>query len=170
MEEIFYFESTELVVRVIYNDQMNSLRYISHREMDMTEKLAVEHYILNQIGPHTGYFHRYPSILVYVGVDEKLGKEFNINKLQKTVKKVLVTKEKIDVEIQELINSSLSDYYFDKIGDKILKLRKEIESGSRDNLDKILSNISELVEAYNFHSKRKVTLDKVIPRELKLCC
>jgi len=169
MERFFYFISSDLMVRVSYNAQMNSLRYISHREMEIAEKIAVEHYILAQVGPSTGYCDRSPSLLVYVGVDQDLIKELRFHQLKSTVDKVIVEKLEIDAKVQNLIHTSLSNYYFEQIGEEIMSLRKEIEGGSKKQFGNIITKIVELVDAYNLHSNQKVTVEEVIPEELRLC-
>lgn len=155
------------MIRVIYSDEMNSIRYISHRKLEIAEKIAVEHYIITQISPFTGYCERSPSLLVYVGVDENLIKELRFYQLKDTVEKVIVEKLEIDAKVQNLIHKSMSNYYFEQIGEEILTLRKEIEGGSPKYSGEIISKIVELVDAYNLHSGHNVSVEDVIPKELR---
>jgi len=169
MEKLFFFTSSDLMVRVVYDERINSLRYSSHRKLDMGEKLAVESYILINVSPDTEYCKRSPSLLVYMGVDKNLSKEYQFYQLKNTIENVIVEKHEIDEQVKALIDSSMSKYYFEQIGNEILSLRKEIKKGSEQGIQKIIYSIIELVEAYNIHSGKKIAVEDVIPEELRLC-
>ena len=104
-----------------------------------------------------------------MGVDKNLSKEYQFYQLKNTIENVIVEKHEIDEQVKALIDSSMSKYYFEQIGNEILSLRKEIKKGSEQGIQKIIYSIIELVEAYNIHSGKKIAVEDVIPEELRLC-
>ena len=70
---------------------------------------------------------------------------------------------KIDLAIKDLINTSMSNYYFEKIGETIVEYKKNETTPKNDKFKK---NLEELVIAYNAYSSKKVKLEKVLPEEL----
>jgi len=73
--------------------------------------------------------------------------------------------------VSGLINQSMQNYYFEQIGDTILDARREIKDITADRmgerLDQIKIKMEELVKAYNNYSAQKITINEVIPSELK---
>ncbi len=168
MTELLYFSFSDLMVRVEYGKEANSLRYSSHRKLSFGERVIVEQYLLTNVALKTEYYKRHPALLVYLGIDGRLVKELNLFHLKNTLKS-LVDKEKAANEfVKELIDSSLSRYYFEQIGDLILDLRRSIqdETASLD-LEEYQRKLEDLIEAYNVHSQQHVTVDEVVPTELR---
>jgi len=169
MKELLYFSFGDLMVRVEYNKDANSLRYASHRKVTFGERVIVEQYLLTNIAVKTEYYKKQPALFIYLGVDAALVKDLNLFHLKNTLK-TLVDKEKdVKSSVNNLINQSMLNFYFDKIGDMILSIRDDIESGN-DTDEKMLDykfKIEELVEAYNLYADEKINIHKVIPVELQ---
>lgn len=168
MTELLYFSFSDLMVRVEYGKEANSLRYSSHRKLPFGERVIVEQYLLTNVALRTEYYKRQPALLVYQGVDAKLIKELNLFHLKNTLRS-LVDKEKVVNEsVQGLIDGSMSRYYFEQIGDSIIDLRRSIQNGcNEDRLNHFQKRLGELIEAYNAYSPRPVTVEDVIPTELR---
>ncbi|KAA3616394.1 MAG: hypothetical protein DWQ05_11705 [Calditrichaeota bacterium] len=169
MKELLYFSFGDLMVRVEYNKDANSLRYASHRKVTFGERVIIEQYLLTNIAVKTEYYKKQPALFIYLGVDAALVKDLNLFHLKNTLK-TLVDKEKdVKSSVNNLINQSMLNFYFDKIGDMILSIRDDINSGE-DSDEKMLEykfKLEELVEAYNLYTEEKINITKVIPVELQ---
>lgn len=168
MKELLYFSFADLMVRVEYNKEANSLRYATHRKVTFGERVIVEQYLLTNIALKTEYYKKQPALFIYLGVDAQLVKDLNLFHLKNTLK-TLVDKEKdVKESVNNLINQSMLSFYFEKIGDTILALRKAIEFGEEDRgLLEYRDKLEELVEAYNLYADEKIKVEKVLPRELQ---
>jgi hypothetical protein len=171
MKELLYFSFADLMARVEYHQEANSLRYVTHRKMTYGERAVVEQYILTNFALKTDYYKRQPSLFIYVGLDAQLVKELNLFHLKNTLK-TLVEKEKdVKDSVNGLISQSMQNYYFEQIGDMILAARREVKEGetgcSSVRLDQLKIKMEELVRAYNDYTDQKITINEVIPTELK---
>lgn len=170
MKELLYFSNLKLLIKVEYSKATNSINFISHRKLTLEEKSAVEQYILSNFAPKTEYYLRSPSLLRYVGVNVELKKEMKLLRLKKILKIMAVREQDVKEKVDELINSSLSTYYFERIGDTILEVRKQMTSDHAvDNLTelkKAKKNIEDLIAAYNNYTEKKISIDKVLPEDL----
>lgn len=173
MKELLYFSFADLLVKVDYSKEMNSLQYASHRELSLSERVVVEHYLLSNVALKTEYYHRQPSSLVYQGRDEKLIRELNLFHLRNTLKYLAEREKEIKEQVDDLINSSMSTYYFEQIGDTILELRRRLQQvpqGSPNTITTIKATkakIDQLIQAYNTYSNKKISLHNVVPLDLK---
>ncbi len=169
MRELLYFAFSDLMVQVEYSKEANSLKYSSHRELTFGERVIVEQYILTNIAMKTDYYRKRPSLFIYMGVDSKLVKELNLYHLKNTLQEMVGKEKEVKQKVQELINTSMTSYYFDKIGDQILKLREALSSGDgSQQVDECMRELSELVRAYNLYAERKITVDEVLPKDIRL--
>ena len=171
MKELLYFTFADLMARVEYHQEANSLRYATHRIMAHGERVVVEQYILTNIAPKTDYYKRQPAMFIYIGLEAQLVKELNLFHLKNTLK-TLVEKEKdVKTSVDGLINQSMQNYYFEQIGDTILDVRREIKKveigGADERLDQLKIKMEELIKAYNAYSDQKITIHEIIPSELK---
>ena len=167
MEEFFYFPTFDLLIKTTYAKEANSLRYCSHRSLKMDEKSAVERYVLTEVGPKTDYYKKTPSILLYIGVDKSLEKELKFYRLQGSVKDILQQNSQIDQQVHSLINESLSAYYFDRVGDELLKLRQSLEeSAAEREIEGIIGRINTLLTAYNQRSGQKISIQSILPKKV----
>ncbi len=168
MKELLYFSFADLMVRVEYNKEANSLRYSSHRKVTFGERVIIEQYLLTNIALKTEYYKKQPALFIYLGVDAQLVKDLNLFHLKNTLK-TLVDKEKdVKASVNDLINQSMLNFYFEKIGDTILELRETIEGDADDEtLNRYREKLEELVEAYNLYADEKINMQKVLPVELK---
>jgi hypothetical protein len=167
MDELFYFPSFDLLIKIKYARDTNSLRYSSHRIITFDERKVIDRYILHDVGPKTEFYQRNPSLLLYIGVDLSLEKELRFYRLRDTLKDVLNHKSTVDKEVKEVISKSLGNYYFERIGDELIQLRKMI--GTKNSGEKIkysLSKLNALLEAYNIHAKQKVEIEDILPKEI----
>ena len=169
MVELFYFSSLDLMIKVEYVEETNCLRYASHREMGSDEKAMTEQYIMGEATPKTDYSLKLPSRFVYLGIDRRLQKKLAIFHRENDLK-ILRRKEKeITASVNHLIQVSMRNYYTEKIGELIMSARRELQAGrqyesKRANLKQPMN---DLLSAYNVYAEQKVTLDEIIPIELK---
>ena len=108
MDELFYFPTFDLLIKIVYAVEANSIRYATHRSIKTNEKKVVERYILQEIAPKTEYYTRHPSLLLYMGIDQSLKKELKTYQVKDTIKTIIDRKHNIDEKVQNLISSSLS--------------------------------------------------------------
>jgi len=167
MNELLFFPNVDVLVRVNYGTEANSIRYTTHRSLLSKERKIVEKYLLRKIAPRTEYYNRTPSILLYVGVEKQLIKELKYFRIKNGMKKALNHKVVIDNQVKELISLSLSNYYFEKVGDEIIKLRDLLKDNYCEfNLENKLKRISVLLQAYNENSGQNINIKNVLPREV----
>jgi len=168
MKELLYFSFADMMVRVEYNKEANSLRYASHRKVTFGERVIVEQYLLTNIALKTEYYKKHPALFIYLGVDAQLVKDLNLFHLKNTLK-TLVDKEKdVKSSVNDLINQSMLNFYFEKIGDVIVSIRDDIDSNVGQNtVIEHKRKLEELIEAYNLYTKNKINVDKVLPLELQ---
>ncbi len=168
MKELLYFSFSDLLVRVEYSKEANSLKYSSHRNISFGERVVIEQFLLSNIALKTEYYNRYPSLFIYLGEDTNLVKDLNLFHLKNTIKNLTGKDQEVKKQVDELIAESMSNYYFEQIGDEILSLRKKIQAaGNRRFVSEIKIKMDELIKAYNVYSKQKITLEEVIPVDLK---
>jgi len=166
MNQYYFFTAFKLVIRVQYASEANSIRYASHRCLEQEEKRKIEQFILQNFAPKTDYYDRMPSLFLYMGVDsnlaEKLQEVENVN-----LKQVVGKSDQIDKQVKTLINSSLSNYYFERIGEKLVTLRHMLKKNEADKkIDVVLFQIVKLLEAYNAVSEKQVTLESILPESV----
>jgi len=174
MKELLYFSFSDLLVKVEYSKEANSLKYSSHREISFGERVVIEQYLLTNIAVKTDFYNRYPALFIYIGKDEKLVRDLNLFHLKNTLKFLSGREQEVKEKVDELINSSMSNYYFEQIGETILELRKSLKLGqnNRDNEHNVLvvketrEKMKELIKAYNLYSNKKITIEKVVPGDL----
>jgi hypothetical protein len=167
MEELFYFPSFDLLIKIKYAKDTNSLRYSTHRIITFEERKVIDRYILHDVGPKTDFYQHAPSLLLYIGVDVSLEKELRFYRLRDTIKDVLDHKLIVDKEVKELISKSLGNYYFERVGDELISLRKLIkERSSEEKIEYSISKIITLLEAYNIYAKQKVDIENILPKEI----
>jgi len=168
MKELLYFSFSDLLVRVEYSKEANSLKYSSHREISFGERVVIEQYLLSNIALKTEYYNRYPALFIYLGKDQKLIKDLNLFHLKNTLKMMAGRDKEVKEQVNELVAKSMSNYYFEQIGDEILSLRRLMQSKSNSaGFSKTQAKMKELIKAYNTYSERKITLDDVIPVDLR---
>lgn len=173
MKELLYFSFSDLLVKVEYSKEANSLKYCSHREISFGERVVIEQYLLTNIAIKTDFYNRYPALFIYLGKDEKLVRDLNLFHLKNTIKFLAGREKEVKEKVDELINNSMSNYYFEQIGDTILELRKSLRLGQDNNNEhniKIVKatkqKMNELIRAYNLYSNKNISIENVVPRDL----
>jgi len=171
MKELLYFSFADLMARVEYHQEANSLRYTTHRQMTCGERVIVEQYLLTTIALKTDYYKRQPALFIYVGLDAQLSKELNLFHLKNSLRSLVEKEADVKDSVNGLISQSMQNYYFEQIGDAILAARREIEhvdiGCAEARLDQLKNKMEELVKAYNVYTDQKITINEVIPSELK---
>jgi len=174
MKELLYFSFSDLLVRVEYSKEANSLKYASHRDVSLSERVVIEQYLLSNIALKTDYYNRHPALFVYLGKDEKLVRDLNMFHLKNTLKFLADREKELKEKVDTLVSSSMSNYYFEQIGDTILELRKnlkqyqdEIESNDFTVVKETRVKIDKLIEAYNLHSGKQISIQNVVPSDLQ---
>ncbi len=180
MKELFYFSKSDLMIQVQYSHGANTMRYCSHRKINDGEKELVERYISENVACEEKNPKFSTATLDYAGVDFKLINHLNQFHAVKSLKKSdgaesmesgnpfknLVRKD-IDRSVNELIKTSMENYYFEKIGATIVEARKKCESGARkEEIGEYKSMLEELVKAYNSYSHKHVELKDVLPASI----
>jgi hypothetical protein len=138
--------------------------------MSQKERAIIENYILANIAIETEYYEKSPASFQYAGEDEKLQRDLKLLKLKKMLQALAVKEDRAKKEVDFLVNNSLKNYYFDRIGDTLLLMRKQLKDSKEINLitiEKTKNEIKELVKAYNVYSENKITLDRAVPSDLK---
>jgi len=167
MTELLYFSSSDLMIEVDYDAEANTLQYCSHRNLTFGERLIVEQYLLTNVAVKTDYYKKCPSRLNYSGIKAKLVKELNQFHLKNTIKAMKAKERVLEDSVKNLIDSSMSNYYFEQIGDLILNLRRAVKNPSEEkSLSEYFNQLEQLVEAYNKYSVAKVRYQDVLPKDL----
>ena len=168
MSELLYFSFADLMVRVEYNQEANSLRYASHRKITFGERVIVEQYLLTNIALKTDYYKKQPALFIYLGQDAQLVKDLNLFHLKNTLKSLADKERDVKASVDGLITQSMQNYYFEQIGDAILAMRQEVAKGiSAEKIRPLRNKMEELVKAYNLYSEQKIAVSEVIPSELQ---
>ncbi len=168
MKELLYFSSSDLMIQVSYKEEVNAINYFSHRALSFGERVVVEQYLLTNIAIKTEYYKRHPAVLNYHGINSQLVKDLNQWHLKNTLSSLKEKEKEVTNSVQTLIDSSMTSYYFEQIGNTILEMRSA--GGSRLRKEEIFeygNKLKELIAAYNTHAGSRVSLEDVIPEELK---
>src|SRR5574341_2090058 len=104
MKELFYFSFADLMVRVEYQKEANSLRYATHREMTLSERAIVDQYLLTNIALKPDYYKRQPGLFIYLGTDTQLTKDLNLFHLKNTLKSLTDKEKDVKDSVAGLIN------------------------------------------------------------------
>lgn len=169
MIELFYFSGSDLMIKVEYVKKNNSLLYASHRDIGHNEREMAEQYIMAEVAPKTDFHRKRPSQFVYLGTDKRLEKRL-VSFHQKNETELLTRNEKeIDESVKSLINNSMCNYYTEKIGDLIVFARNELKNNRQyePHRANLKQQMNDLLNAYNFYADQKLTLNEIIPAELK---
>jgi len=169
MKELLYFSFSDLLVRVEYSREANSLKYSSHREINIGERVIVEQYLLSNFALKTEYYNRHPAFFIYLGVDKKLVKDLNLFHLKNTLKSLVAREKEVKDKVNNLISNSMTNYYFEQIGDEIIALRKEINGACRpQRIVESKTKMKELIKAYNLYAEKRISMTEILPEELKI--
>ncbi len=169
MRELIYFSEYRLLIEVVYNHDLNMLRYETHRKPTPEEKKFVEIFLISKFAQDTDYFNETDSHLVFSGINPLLKMKLSQMEYESYLKASNSHGVDLKTQVSELVNSSLKNFYFERLGDSILELRKKVKKGNGEKeiiVEKLKHNILELIEAYNKYSDTKVTVDKAVPRDL----
>jgi len=168
MIELYYLDALDLMLKIEYTEGSGKLRYATHRKMRHDEKVTTEEYLLTLTTAKPLSFSSRRK-LVYLGIDKGLK-----NKLatlqQESAKRIPPEKEKeIETSVRNLINISMRNYYSEKIGDLLMTARRDLCGGRRleSRHAPLQQRMETLVQAYNVYADQKVTLQEVVPSELK---
>lgn len=169
MIELFYFDHSDLLIKVEYAKLGNSLSYASHREMRESERMITEQYVLGEVAPKTDYYRKYPAKFVYLGSDKRLEKRLSSFHYDNDVKSLNRHEQEITESVTNLINESMLDYYTEKIGELLISVRSELESGRQYDakFTALQQQLKQLLNAYNVYADHKLMLSDIIPSELK---
>lgn len=168
MKELLYFSFAELMVRVEYNNKANSLRYATHRRLTYTERVIVEQYLLTNMALKTEYYRREPALFVYIGIDAGLLKDLKLFRIKSTLKTLVDKERDVKASVTNLINQSMLNFYFEKIGDTILAIRDGVNRCVElESLQDHRSRLEALVDAYNAYAEQKIDVKNVLPSDLQ---
>lgn len=185
MKELFYFSFADLMARIEYHQRANSLRYATHREMTFDERVIVEHYLLTSFAVKTEYYKRPSALFYYLGADARLAKDLAALHLKNPLGAQFDKEEEVEDSVSGLISRSMQNYYFEQIGDTILEARRELANigagladercgrprfpieNMNDSRGRRKVKLKELIKAYNAYADQKITMDKIVPAELK---
>ena len=175
MKELLYFSFADLLVRVEYSKEANSLKYSSHRDVSFGERVVIEQYLLSNVALKTEFYNRHPALFIFLGKDEKLTRDLNLFHLKNTLKSLAGREKEVNEKVGNLINNSMSNYYFEQIGETLLELRNNLEQqGAATEPEKNVvaiketkEKMGELIRAYNIYSDKKISLQNVVPVDLQ---
>ncbi len=167
MEELYYLQNLDLLIKVMVDEHEGHIRFYTHRHITESETVEVEHFIHHQIGYGVPNYSGALELLRYAGMDSALASELRFHRLQGTIKNVLNKKQDIDIKVRKLIETSSSTYYFERLGDELVKLRKALNAQApKATLKMLLNNIRILLHAYNSNSGQNLELSQVVPEHL----
>jgi hypothetical protein len=169
MIELFYFSGLDLMIKVEYAKEANALRYASHREMANDERAKTEQYIMAAVAPKTEFHRKHPSMFVYLGADQRLKERLAHFQKKKELKESRRKEKEINASVHRLINASMRTYYTEKIGELIVSARSKLKHGrkSKAEFPGLNQQMTDLVKAYNVYADHQVTINEIIPSELK---
>lgn len=159
MTKLYYFDTLDIMAKVEYIEDTNSIRYATHKRMMFQNRLCVEQYILTAIAPTTRYYRESPSFLVYMGADMKLAEYYVKYKAQGMVDITAERVQEINNSVKNLIAVSMREYYSEQIGDVIAKMKANADG---DDLRLLRNQLADLVLAYNMHSEKKITIESAM--------
>lgn len=170
MKELFYFSFADLMARIEYHQEANSLSYTTHRKMTSSERGLVEQYLLNTVALQTEYYKRRHALFIYRGIDPRLTKVLDQLHSKNASREPVVDEKEINDSVRSLISRSMQNYYFEQIGETILEARRCVASGKAgfadDRHGRGKVKLEELVKAYNVYTDQKITPAEIIPSEL----
>lgn len=170
MKKLYYFSFADLMARIEYHHQVNSLCYATHRDMTCGERTAIEQYFLNTVARKTEYYKRHPAFFVFLGTDPQLAKALDKFHSETTVRQPFVDEKEINDSVRSLISRSMQSYYFEQIGETILEARRCMANGKAgftdDRYGRGKVKLEELVKAYNVYTDQKIIPAEIIPSEL----
>ncbi len=124
--------------------------------------------MLTNIAIKTEYYKKHPALLHYNGINSRLVKDLNQFHLKNTMTTLKEKEKKVTDSVQNLIDESLSSYYFEQIGSTILEIRDAVAgTNGKHDLFQFGHKLRVLVDAYNSHAASKVEFRDIIPQELK---
>ncbi|MDZ7271257.1 MAG: hypothetical protein ONB30_00985 [candidate division KSB1 bacterium] len=168
MNELLYFSSVDLLIRVDYSPDTNALRYWTNRETDATERRLVEQYLLSEFAARVGFYERAPSLFICMGTDTRLNDELETKKAQEPTSENTSREQRVEAEVRAAIRESMKVYYFERLGDEILAFRHEVEQGaSTERIRDAKVRMSQLLGAYNLYSGQRLSLSEVLPADLR---
>ena len=167
------------MVQVQYSYESNALCYASHRNVTEVERNVIERYIKENVATEAKNPRFVEATIQYTGIDYKLINHLNQFQSVKPFGESdqrfagdtnpfesLINKD-VENSVQDLIHTSMSNYYFEKIGNAILEVRKELRNDAgAEELGVYRHRLEELVAAYNQYSNKPVTIEEVLPKEL----
>ncbi|MBC7188295.1 MAG: hypothetical protein H5U38_14820 [Calditrichaeota bacterium] len=167
MNELLYFSSVDLLIRVDYSPDTNALRYWTNRETEATERRLVEQYLLSEFAARVGYYDRAPSLFICMGIDPQLSNELETKRAQESLRETVSREEQVEAEVRAAIKASMKAYYFEQLGDEILAFRREVQQGCvPERIRDAKVRISQLLGAYNLYSDQRLSLKDVLPADL----
>jgi hypothetical protein len=168
MNELLYFSSVDLLIRVDYSPDTNALRYWTNRKPEATERRLVEQYLLSEFAARVGYYDRAPSLFICMGTDPQLNNELQTKRVQESVGETASREKQVEAEVKAAIKASMKAYYFEQLGDEILAFRREVEQGGLpERIREAKVRISQLLGAYNLYSDQRLSLKDILPADLQ---
>ena len=168
MKELLYFSFADLMASVELCHKASTLRYATHRKMSHIERSTLEQYLLASFIKNSNPHARKEILITYLGTDKSLVKPLEVfhskNELQELAKK------EVNDAVNELISRSMQEYYFEQIGDTILAARRDatsLQAGIASEHNRYKAKLEELIRAYNSHAGQKITIEEIVPTELK---
>lgn len=168
MKDIYYFSSIDLLVRICQSQGKRIIHFTTHRPAVESELQTVEAFIAKKFDLCQANSSEDDEAvyLLYLGVEQGLQNENRYQHLQSTINKVVNKKQIIDQQVEDLINQSLSNYYFEKLGEKLIVLRRAInQNATAHHIEKMIGEIRLLLDAYNYHAGQDLSLSQILPRE-----
>ena len=168
MKNVYYFSSLDLLVQIRESQGKRIIHFTTHRPASEEELQQIETFIANKFDLcKEGSDEDCESVyLLYLGVEESLQQENHYQILQGTIQEVVNKKQIIDRKVKQLIDESLSTWYFEKLGEKLISLRRAInQTANPQHIQQMISEISLLLDAYNLHAGQDLRLAQILPQE-----
>ena len=169
MQELLYFTFADLLLSVVYDKKNNIFQYRTHRAISPKERIVIDQYLLSKVAIVTDYYKRQESGFLSLGVDIRLVKALDKFHATNASKKAKKDNSSIQEVVSQLVTDSMSEYYFEKVGEEIMILREEMKGLHRQcKIMEYKNNLAVLLKAYNKYGSKKISLDEILPKEFNI--
>lgn len=142
MKDLYYFSNSDVMVQVHVAQDGGIVWYKSHRKIDQHEQEIIEAYLESEQEVEVDYAGINSDLVANLN-------QFHAEKRQQVEQ--TQNSPEVDEAIQQLITGSMESYYFEQIGDLLVKIRNQHAATPRQVGDLVM-----LVEAYNGYAANKV--------------
>lgn len=171
MSKLIYFSGLNLTSRAESAKEAGSLCSASLREREPQEKESAAQQMRTKMTSKGENAAVTLSALDDLEIDSRLKDKRAVFHTQQNLRRSRKKAREINESVRELVDVSMRNYYLAKMGDCIVHARNELRRGRQHkrSLANLKRQAKELLRAYNAHTAYKLSLEEIIPAELKPC-